>query len=296
MIRCLHCGAETSNGLALCELCRRGVVVNLEFIAVYFRNLSRWRPGRAGTRDVPGSREPRIPLPSNGDAVSRALDESHADLVGWARSLADDRPHMARLIDRLLDRDEESAARLLCALFVKRMDSLSTLEWVGEFARGTQRIETRLGGLTVRCVPGWYAGGCQRCGVPTYVIPGLSWVTCGGCGTTTYARDHLEVVIEEAREWVARPKALAEALVALLDTEQSVPRLYERIHKWGQRGRITAVRHSHRAHAYDMNLDRIVVITEEFGPARFRLGDVLDEIASERRARQTKHATTRTAC
>jgi hypothetical protein len=143
MIRCLHCGAETSNGLALCELCRRAVMVNLEFIAVYFRNLSRWRPGRAGTRDVPGSREPRIPLPTEGDAVSRALDESHADLTGWARSLADDRPGMARVIERILGCDEEPTARLLCVLFARRIDSLSTLEWIGEFARVPTRIAHR---------------------------------------------------------------------------------------------------------------------------------------------------------
>lgn len=298
MIRCLHCGAETSNGLALCELCHRAVLVNLEFIAIYFRNLSRWRPGRAGTRDVPGSREPRIPLPMEGDAVSRALDESHADLVGWARSLADDRPGMARVIDRILACDEEPAARLLCALFARRLGSLSTLEWVGEFARGTQRIETRLGALTVQCVPGWYAGACRTCGNATYVVPGLTWATCNGitgwidgdrpipirCGATTHAADHLDIVLKEAREWVARPKALAEALVALLDTEMSVPRLYERIHKWGQREKIPAIKRTQRAHAFDMDSGQIVVVTEEFGPARFRLGDVLDQIGRERRA------------
>jgi hypothetical protein len=298
MIRCLHCGAETSNGLALCELCRRAVMVNLEFIAVYFRNLSRWRPGRAGTRDVPGSREPRIPLPTEGDAVSRALDESHADLTGWARSLADDRPGMARVIERILGCDEEPTARLLCVLFARRIDSLSTLEWIGEFARGTQRIESRLGSLTVRCVPGWYAGACRRCEVPTFVVPGLTWVTCGGCGTTTYARDHLEVVLDEAREWVGRPKALAEALVALLDTEMSVPRLYERIHKWGQREKIPTIRRTQRAHAFDMDAERIIVITEEFGPPRFRLGDILDEMDRERRAHADapKRSVARAAC
>lgn len=30
MIRCMHCGAETSNGLALCDLCRRKVSTDLE--------------------------------------------------------------------------------------------------------------------------------------------------------------------------------------------------------------------------------------------------------------------------
>lgn len=302
MIRCLHCGAETSNGLALCELCRRAVVVNLEFIAVYFRNLSRWRPGRAGTRDVPGSREPRIPLPTEGDAVSRALDESHADLTGWARALADDRPGMARVIERILAGDEEPAARLLCVLFARRLDSLSTLEWVGEFARGTQRIETRLGALTVQCVPGWYAGACRTCGNATYVVPGLTWATCNGitgwtsgerptpirCGATTYAADHLDIVLEEAREWVGRPKALAEALVALLDTEMSVPRLYTRIRQWAFVGDLDPIRFTAREYAWDDGLEKVVVVDQKVGPARYQLGQVLD--LSLRNTRAAKEA------
>jgi hypothetical protein len=75
---------------------------------------------------------------------------------------------------------------------------------------------------------------------PTYVVPGLTWVTCRACGSTTYARDHLETILTEASDWIARPKALAEAIVALVDTEQSVPRLHERIKKWGHRERIAA--------------------------------------------------------
>jgi hypothetical protein len=281
VIRCLHCGAETSNGLALCELCRKAVLVNLEFIGIYFRNLSRWRPGRAGTRDVPGSREPRIPPPSNGDAVSRTLDESHADLTGWARSLSDDRPGMTRVIERIMAMDEEPCARLLCALFARRMMSLSTLEWVGEFASGTRRMEFRLRALTERVVPGWYAGACRHCATPTFVLPGITWVTCQGCGAMTYAADHLDVVLEEARKWVARPKPLAEALVALVDTEMSVPRLYERIHKWGQRERITPIVQMRRAHVFDIVSERIVVGEEQIGFARYRFGEVFDALMTD---------------
>jgi hypothetical protein len=56
MIDCKHCGATTSNGLALCELSQMAAAKSLEFLPVYFRNLARWRPGRAGSRPVPGSR------------------------------------------------------------------------------------------------------------------------------------------------------------------------------------------------------------------------------------------------
>ena len=268
MIRCLHCHAETSNGLALCERCRTGVLVYLEFIPVYFRNLSRWRPGRAGSRPVPSSREPQGVFPGVGDPVSRALDEIGAELSGWARCLADDRPGMARVIERLLSRDEEVAVPLLCAYFARRLSSLSTLEWVGEFVASAGHIEGRLRALTERVVPGWYAGGCRQCAASTYVVPGLTWVTCGTCGATTYARDHLDVILDETRGWVAGPMRMAEALVALVDTEMSVPRLHKRISKWGERGRIETLRRE------DAEGDPV-------GPKRYRFGEVLDLLTAE---------------
>jgi hypothetical protein len=91
MIKCLHCGAETSNGLALCDLCQRAAVINLEFLPVYFRNLARWRPGRAGSRPVPGSRvlyDGEVRGDGTGDRISDRLDETANGLIGWARMLA----------------------------------------------------------------------------------------------------------------------------------------------------------------------------------------------------------------
>ena len=49
MTTCLHCGSTTSNGLALCELCRRKALADLQFIPVYFRNLARWRSPCSGS-------------------------------------------------------------------------------------------------------------------------------------------------------------------------------------------------------------------------------------------------------
>jgi len=84
----------------------------------------------------------------------------------------------------------------------------------------------------------------------------------------SHASDHLTVILEEAQGWVAPPMRLAEALVALVDTELSVPRLHKRISKWGERGRIAA--HRHRDSEGD-----------EYGPKRYRLGDVLDLLHAE---------------
>lgn len=286
-LTCLACGAETSNGLALCDLCRRKASTDLEFIPVYYRNLARWRPGRAGSRQVPGSRvlydgETRT---GAADRISRALDETMTALTTWARALADDRgpfPRPLTLADAVLTGDlpdelaeqltdePAMAVRWLCTGLDHHLVSVATLGWCGDLVHELRRHEARLRTLTEQSIPGWYAGACKRrvtmdevCGAPTYVIPGLTWVTCGSCGATTYARDHLDTILDEARGWVAPPKRLAEAIVALVDTEQSVPRLNDRIRQWGTRERIETI----RAHDY--------------APRRYRLGDVLDRIRAE---------------
>lgn len=305
MIRCLHCGAETSNGLALCDLCQKAAQMIFEYLPVYFRNLARWRPGRAGSREVPGSRvlyDGGIRGDGSGDRISDKLDEAMNALTTWARALVKDRPHFPHpltfadavltgdlpdaLVDELTD-NQPAVAEALCIGFELHLTSIATLDWCGEFVRDLSQHEVTLRGLTETYIPGWYAGECRRCKTKTYVLPGFTWVTCQGCGAVTYARDHLEVILEEARDWLARPKALAEAIVALVDTEMSVPRLYERIHKWGTREprRITAIRQTQRTHVYDLAEDAIVVKNQEVGSAKYRLGEVLDVILSEGRTR-----------
>jgi hypothetical protein len=289
----------TTNGLALCDLCQRKVSVCLDVLPIYFRNLARWRPGRAGSRPVPGSQvlyDGTVRGSGTGDRISDQLDETLTALSTWARALTKDRGDYTRpltfanavLCDDLpldvaeeLNDDQATKAAWLCLALDHHLTSVATLEWCGEFVRDLGIHETRLRGLTEASIPGWYAGACRRCKVPTYVVPGLTWVTCSGCGATTYARDHLDVVIAEAREWVARPKALAEALVALLDTEQSVPRLHERIKKWGQREKITSVRHTERGHVWLAAENRFAVVDQAIGYPRYQLGDVLGLLFTE---------------
>lgn len=268
---CLHCGAHTSNGLALCELCRRRVADCLEFLPVYFRNLARWRrPGRPnGTLGAANQW-----LIRRGDAevehITKALERTSNDLTTWARILADDRDL------ELPDEDTEAATvATVCTLLGVNLSSVATLEWAGQFVRDMDRHERVLRGLTEHYVPGWYAGECRRCQTATYVMPGLTWVTCGGCGATTFARDHLDAVLDEASDWLDRPKRIAEAIVALVDTEDSVPRLYGRIRKWAHDGDIEAHRHTTRDYDYDEATERMVVVDVEVGHARYRLGDVL---------------------
>lgn len=271
MNECLHCGAETSNGLALCELCRRRATDCLTDLPVYFRNLARWqRPGRPngslGTRGQWLIRQGEI----DPSLLITALERAANDVETWTRALAEDRDVP------MPDAAETEAATFagLCELLAVHVTSVATLEWAGQFVRDLDRHERRLRGLTEAAVPGWYAGTCRRrigedvCGAPTYVLPGLTWVTCRACGATTFARDHLDAVLDEARGWVAPPKRIAEALVALLDDEDSVPKLHDRIRKWDSLGWIAGER------SRDADGD-------EVGPKRYRLGDVLDTLAAE---------------
>lgn len=271
MTDCLHCSAPTTNGLVLCDLSQAKAAKDLEFIPVYFRNLSRWRPGRAGSRPVPGSRvlydgEDHT---GNPDRIQRALEQASNDLTRLAERLTTERGLPMPGCDT-----EADQVTALCRLLAEHATTISAATWAGVFVAKLDLHEQTLRQFTEDVAPGWYAGACTQkiadtpdspllCGASVYVVPGLTWVTCRTCGVTTYARDHLDTVLDEARTWVARPKAIAEAIVALVDTEQSVPQLHDRIRQWGSRGHLKGVR--------ELDCDG-----DEVGPKRFRMGDVLD--------------------
>lgn len=270
-MKCLSCGADVTNGLALCDLCQRKVTTDLHYLPIYFRNLARWQPGRAGSRAVPGSREPSGFTSARMDRVSDALDECMTTLTTFVRMLTESRPQLldihpleAAFADlRGSHLDERETAWWICNALERWLTSIAVTDWCDRFVIEISEHEAILRGLTEAVAPGWYAGGCKGCGYATHVVPGLTWITCSFCGTTTSARDHLKTVLDEARGWRARPKALAEAVVALVDCEDSVVRLHERIKKWATRGRIVGER-------------RLDIEGDEVGPKRYMLGDVLD--------------------
>lgn len=294
MIHCLHCHAETSNGLALCELCQRLAGGCFDLLPIYARNLARWRPGRAGSRPVPGSRvlyDGEVSGDGTGDQISDRLDEAVTAFTTWARVLVEARPHFTYpltwtdavltgdLPDETADTLADDPARIVAALttaFREHLTSVATLDWCGEFVRDVSHHEAVLRGLTEKLVPGWYAGGCRQCGASTYVVPGLTWVACGSCGAYSAARDHLEVILDEARGWVAPPKRIAEAMVTLMDSEQSVPKLYTRIRQWAHKGDLTPIQHTARDYEWDDVAEQIVITDQPIGFARYRFGDVFD--------------------
>ena len=79
-----------------------------------------------------------------------------------------------------------------------------------------------------------------------------------------------------------------------MDTEQSVPRLYERIKRWGQpdRQRITPVVTMRRAHVFDLETEQIVVGEEQAGHARYRFGEVFDVLMTKGATRINTSRTT----
>lgn len=263
---CLHCHAVTSNGLALCGACQASAGYSLEFIPVYFRNLARWiRPARSNGSYGASGQWLLQRGESDGNRVTSALSSADNMLSTWARILGEQRPVG---VVPPLDMSEEEVIAWLCKVFDANLTTIATTEWCGEFVRDLAQHEAQLRRLTQSAVPGWYAGECRQCKTPTYVVPGMSLVSCSGCGTWTYARDHLELILAEARGWVATPVQLAQALVALVDTEMSVLRLRKRIQKWGERGQVEALR------ALDEDGDPV-------GPKRYRLGEVLDRLVVE---------------
>lgn len=281
-LRCLRCGAEVTNGLALCELCRRKVVTDLEFLPTYFANLSRWRPGRAGGKTVYKSRALWDgDQQGTGDRVRDALDEASNALTTWARVLTDSMPIVRRPVELCnavvlgelehVDIDEAQTARLLCSGFDRNLTTIATKDWAGEFAVALSELEESLRGLTEGVVPGWYAGACGLCGWATHAVPGLTWVTCSTCGATTYVHDRLPIILAEARPWVARPRQIAEAIVALIDSETDSRKMYDRIRQWASRGVLIPVD--------SWGYDPLLGYARDYDGStarRYRLGDVLD--------------------
>lgn len=301
-LSCFSCGAKVTNGLALCDLCQMKAKRIAEYLPIHYRNLARWRPGRAGARPVPGSRvlyDGTVRGTGTGDKISDALDETYNMLGTRARELSDDRPYVGRLLDRLSNAreaeaiTEAEAVEWLCRGIVRFLTSISTLDWCGDLVMDLDQAEGRLSNLSQRYVPGWYAGGCQqlagideegdvfRCGADLYVMPGLTWITCGTCGATSHAPDHIETVLHEARGWVARPKQIAEAVVALVYTEESVPKLYTRIRQWAFNGQIEPIHHTARGYGWDEASKRMIVVDEDSGRARYRMGEVLDRVLAK---------------
>lgn len=294
---CTSCGAEIHNGQAICHLCQGRIHLVLPYLPIYFRNLARWTPGRAGSRPVPGSRVLYLGDTTHdgtGDRISDRLDDTLTTLHDYAHRAVTDRPYLARLYNRLAvaraeERiDDTAVVTWLCTALDRHLPALATLDWAGLIVTGLTHHEETLRELTEELVPGWYAGACTTCGAGTYALTDLTWVTCRGCGKTDHASAHIDTLLQEARSWVAPLREIAEVVVALTDAETSVPRLNERIRKWATRGHLTPVYRVRRDYAWSIDAQRFVPVDEEAGRPRYRLGDVLDLLIHTTHDRKAK--------
>lgn len=272
---CLHCTAETSNGLALCERCQQTLRQALTNAAAYFTDVDRIRPGqRVKVRSTykstppPGLMVPR-------DPIADALDHVATIVFGWARNLEDDRPGIHGTLPITTERR--------CGWLESHVPSIATLEWAGECLREMLDCERMLRRILDRADTGWYAGMCGNeigrettedgevlpvnCERHLYGTQGSKWVSCPECGRTWDSGARREVMIEEARDEHAPVSVIANAVVGMIDGEHSVQRLANRIDQWVTREKLTSLG---------------VRVLADGKPHRvYRLGDVFDLMGVE---------------
>lgn len=300
-IQCLHCGAETSNGLALCGGCITTATVSLVNIASYHTDALNIQPGeRVKVRSAYQSTPPPALDPRH-DPVSAVCGHVDAIIVGWVRNLEDDRAIETKA----------HTTTAACAWLEQHLTTIGTLDWAGEFVREMRDCEGRLERLLDRTDTGWYAGRCENvlegerlhdgqtcacachetgacdmpggcgdagvigavlCPRPLYVNRGKGWVRCPECGMTWDAEARRVRLVKQAADELAPVRALARVIVGITD-EVSEERLTRRIEKWIDRKQL----HDYGVRVLDGRPRRV-----------YRIGDVLKLVTGEVRPRDAE--------
>lgn len=300
---CTHCTAEVTNGLALCARCQQTLAVALVNVAAYHSDVMRIQPGqRIKVRSAYRSTPPPSPAGAY-DPISAHLGIVDNAIGTWCRALADDRPQVGSIPATTAKRCPwlenhlpsiatlEWAAELLRDCLAAERDLKRILDradtgwYAGKcgFVLAEERIHD---GTTCGCdchngtgYPCDIPGGCGSefgtiaavvCERGLYATPGHNWIRCPECGATHDTGSRRDSMIREAREQVAPVAVIARAVVGLVDSEQSVQRLANRIDQWVSRGQL----HDLGVRVLDGNRPQRV----------YRLGDVFDLL--ERNLRQ----------
>lgn len=262
-MNCKHCGDKVVDGLALCSKCQQTLTVALVNVAAYHADVLRIQPGeRVKVRSSyvstppPGIRDAYDPISAAASVVDNML-------ATWCRVLADDRALVpptgaarqcawleghVRTIATLewaaeLLRDVMSAERRLQAI----LDRSDTGWYAGKCGQVLEDARVH-DGTTCLCAchngrdyPCDIPGGCGSevamiapvvCERGLYATPGHGWIRCPECGTTHDAASRREAMMAEARDELAPVSVIARIVVGLVDTEQSVERLTNRIDQW----------------------------------------------------------------
>ena len=271
MIRCLHCGAETSNGLALCDTAMQTLTVALVNVASYFADVDKIRPGqRVKVRSTYKSTPPPSTQPAP-DPIATALDEVATEVYGWCRALEDDRPGIGTI---------PATTEVRCGWLEGHLRSIATLEWGGEMLTRMLECERTLRRILDKADTGRYAGVCGNeigrqeigdevwpvfCQRHLYVPAGSEWVTCPECGRCWDGKERRDKMRQDASDELAPVRTIARVVVELTD-EPSVERLTRRIEQWVHR----EVLPDYGVRVLDGRPRRV-----------YRIGDVLKLVAGE---------------
>ena len=271
-MKCLHCTAEVTNGLALCDRCQTTLREALVNVSAYYGDVDNIQPGqRVRVRSAYQSTPP--PLSTDAvDLISNALDEAATVIVGWARNLADDRPQVGQL---------PSSIQSACGWLESYVGSIATLEWAGECLREMQQVERSLRRILDKADTGQFAGPCGNeigrenvdgesvpltCQRGLYSVASSNWVRCPECGRNWDAKERREVMRRESEDRVVPVRVLARIVVGLTD-EVSEERLIRRIEKWVDREQL----HHAGSRYLDGRLRKV-----------YRIGDVIRLVSRER--------------
>lgn len=275
---CQNCPSPTTDGVALCEGCRRTLSEALVNTAAYFADVDRIRPGtrvkvRSSYRSTP---PPSIQPPR--DKIAETLDDVATKVFGWCRAFQDDRvtPDFPATTERRLGWLESHTV------------SITTLPWAGECLREMLGCERALRRILDNADTGEYAGICGNevgrevgedgevvtlyCPRHLYMPGGRAWVTCPECGRSWDGAGRRKQMAVQARDELAPIRTIARIVVELTD-EPSVEKLTRRIEKWVDR----QVLEDYGVRVLDGHPRRV-----------YRIGDVLKLVAGEVRPRDAK--------
>lgn len=280
-MNCLSCTAETSNGLALCEMCQTTFTAACVNTAAYFSDVDRIRPGqRVKVRSTYKSTPPPAAQPPR-DPIADALDHVATIVFGWCRNLEDDRPGVPTL---------PATTELRCGWLEANRRSIATLEWAGECLSEMLDCENMLRRILDRTDTGNYAGICGNeigrqelpegevvtvtCPRHLYKSAGTDWVTCPECGRCWDGEQRREQMRKHAADELAPIRVIARIVVELTD-ESSVEKLTRRIEQWVHR----EVLPDYGVRVLDGRPKRV-----------FRIGDVLKLVVGDVKPKDVKRA------
>lgn len=270
---CLHCTAETTNGLTLCGRCQRTADTALTNIAAAYADLA-LIPTTRGVRRGSSTPDPTGIAAAHivTDPVTEADDAATRTLTTWARVLAAARPRAGRPPRSVSD---------LAPWLARHTTAIASLPWASDYLHGILRTERQLRKVVERADTGSYVGVCGNEIIASRRHDEIScWCAChlggvnadtgepecdvpGGCGreygeiTAETCTEHLyapraatlvrckcganwdvrarrQQLVREAEDELA-PVAVIAHLAAVFSGESSVGTLEARIRKWVQR-------------------------------------------------------------